>query len=728
MQMTSESLRVQFENEIASARSEFNITAESLRVSFENEISSARSEFSATAESMRISFESDIGSVRSEIGVQADRISLVVTSGSNPTIKAAQIVASVNNSGSSVLISADKILLDGNTTVGGMMSVSGGSLVVAGGIKSTGSVSAEHFYLGTGAIPTASLEYGVYNLQIVQSGNTYTLQKQSYSDTTWVDVGNFSRAVTSLGYAWGSGATVGQLTVTAYPQNYSTVLLGLVVDGSWTDQSFTGRVKYYEGQDDEQTYNTNVNFYGAVSSPTWNDNGMKYGDTYSGGIYKPTQRRVTVGVSITGHGTVVGQTFGLKQSGGKVLLWKDSSSGDSMAGVDLDVTLDTGSISGSGASGSRTVKAKAGNDEMDSATLTDYGDGYSAGRTVGRADMGVAYDSAYIVGQTTKKVVKVTVGGAAYVEPTLDVGSVTGSGTSGKRTVTLKIGAVNVTSSEITDYGDGYTAGRNDVTITKGSWSSGTISFTKSAGTASTKEVNLTAASTTWSGNTGSRVIWDGTAADSQHGVSTGYTVTVDATTRYKEGWKGCYDSMSTTATTSGTLNYGATASVVIKQTDKDGNEQTRVTKTYTAPADRWQDGYDNARLTYKYTQAEYDAALATVPSGYFNSATITFDGSRDLGSSDEGNDGAVTAAAKNGNTTLGSGSKTIHMGVGSWSSGKIGVTCRLDNSNGKCINRVYVSKPSVTGVRLVKTGGTYTVYGKVGGSSEIQLASGLSG
>ena len=81
-----------------------------------------------------------------------------------------------------------------------------------------------------------------------------------------------------------------------------------------------------------------------------------------------------------------------------------------------------------------------------------------------------------------------------------------------------------------------YTAGQNSVAITKGSWNRGQISFTKSAGTASTKSVQLTAAAATWSGNTASVVMWDGTAADVQHGVSTGYTVTVDATARYTAG------------------------------------------------------------------------------------------------------------------------------------------------------------------------------------------------
>ena len=85
-------------------------------------------------------------------------------------------------------------------------------------------------------------------------------------------------------------------------------------------------------------------------------------------------------------------------------------------------------------------------------------------------------------------------------------------------------------------YNAGVTDGKNAVTINKGSWSSGQISFTKSEGTASTKTVQLTAAAATWDGNTASVKMWDGTAADAQHGSDTGYTVTVDASARYNAG------------------------------------------------------------------------------------------------------------------------------------------------------------------------------------------------
>lgn len=56
---------------------------------------------------------------------------------------------------------------------------------------------------------------------------------------------------------------------------------------------------------------------------------------------------------------------------------RPSSSGANLFVISLDV----GSVTGSGASASRTVSAKAGNNVAASQVITDYGDGYSAGRS-----------------------------------------------------------------------------------------------------------------------------------------------------------------------------------------------------------------------------------------------------------------------------------------------------------------------------------------------------------
>jgi hypothetical protein len=95
----------------------------------------------------------------------------------------------------------------------------------------------------------------------------------------------------------------------------------------------------------------------------------------------------------------------------------------------------------------------------------------------------------------------------------------------------------SVTVDATSEYTSGETAGKNAVTINKGSWSGGTISFTKSTGTASTKTVMLSKGSTSWSGYTASVPIND---ASGSSAISTGYTVTVDAEAIYNAGWNAC--------------------------------------------------------------------------------------------------------------------------------------------------------------------------------------------
>ena len=80
-EMTSESLRIQFENDLASTRSGLEMTSESLRVQFENELASTRSEFQMTSESLRVSFEAGQSSLRSELQMTASSLRVSFESG-----------------------------------------------------------------------------------------------------------------------------------------------------------------------------------------------------------------------------------------------------------------------------------------------------------------------------------------------------------------------------------------------------------------------------------------------------------------------------------------------------------------------------------------------------------------------------------------------------------------------------------------------------------------------
>ena len=101
----------------------------------------------------------------------------------------------------------------------------------------------------------------VYTLWYMPNKTQLTLENSTPSTANgWLEVGTFSRAVTGYGYSWGNPKD-GRLTVTAQPQGYSAQLLGLVDGGgNWNGNTFTGKVKYYEGSDDETTYETGLTY------------------------------------------------------------------------------------------------------------------------------------------------------------------------------------------------------------------------------------------------------------------------------------------------------------------------------------------------------------------------------------------------------------------------------------------------------------------------------------
>ena len=245
LDMTAESLRVAFANDVASVRSEFSMTAESLRLSFDNDIASVRSSITVTAESLRSSFSNDISSVRSSISQQADRIDLVVEgTGENASVRRAAIQAAVVNSNgeleSSIKITADNIDIDGDTFAGYLQgtdivcetincdtldgtSCNFDTITVNSGISVDGNSIAN---------PIMSVTDPGY------SGNSKTVTF-THADGTEETV-TFSRA-TSLSGAW-SGATY---TVTASPQgNTNTDTVYQQIEGA-TNPNATAYAKMY---------------------------------------------------------------------------------------------------------------------------------------------------------------------------------------------------------------------------------------------------------------------------------------------------------------------------------------------------------------------------------------------------------------------------------------------------------------------------------------------------
>lgn len=150
-------------------------------------------------------------------------------------------VGSVSSTGAVSAGSYKLISPGGNDTVLSLKAVSFGGVT-------QGTIS----LMGSGSSNTLEIPDAVSNLQITLSGDTYTLQKKTFSNDTWANVGTFSRA-TSLSGAW-SGSTY---TVTASPQN-QTLVTALGVQIPANTSSGTATVKLVEIDRDDPTQTTDI--------------------------------------------------------------------------------------------------------------------------------------------------------------------------------------------------------------------------------------------------------------------------------------------------------------------------------------------------------------------------------------------------------------------------------------------------------------------------------------
>ena len=105
-------------------------------------------------------------------------------------------------------------------------------------------------FAGSGSPPSyTSVKSAIRELQITQSGNTYTLQKRAFNESSWVNVGSFSRAVSS--WTWGGGS--GKINITALPQN-QTQSINISVGGNTSitaNGSYTYTAYFENGDGDD---------------------------------------------------------------------------------------------------------------------------------------------------------------------------------------------------------------------------------------------------------------------------------------------------------------------------------------------------------------------------------------------------------------------------------------------------------------------------------------------
>jgi len=197
------------------ARSYIDQTASSINIAVAEAKSSAFSYIDITAQGIEQGVADTVAGLESVISQSATRIALVVTQkDGQDVVDAASIVLGINGqTGSYVKITASTIDLSGY-----VKATSLDTDYLKTWVGSADRLNVRALYVQNGTVPTSgnpnweNIKNSLYDVQVVQSGNTYTLQKKTWL-SDWVDVGSFSRA-TSLSGSW-SGRTH---KVTASPQ------------------------------------------------------------------------------------------------------------------------------------------------------------------------------------------------------------------------------------------------------------------------------------------------------------------------------------------------------------------------------------------------------------------------------------------------------------------------------------------------------------------------------
>ena len=244
--------------QVASAKSSLSSSIYQTASSIRSEVNAAKSSLYSsimqTATYVRTQVASAKSELSSSITVQSDRIDLVVEgTGTNAKIKPASIVSSINGSGSSVIISASHINLSGYVKAADITAD-----YISARLANFALLTSERGGISVYSVGTTSytqggvscyVPHGIWNLRITKSGNTYTLQRQRFSENDWVNVGSFSRAVSS--WTWGGGN--GKINVTALPQN-QTKPIKVSIDGPLTistNGTYTYTVDYENADGDD---------------------------------------------------------------------------------------------------------------------------------------------------------------------------------------------------------------------------------------------------------------------------------------------------------------------------------------------------------------------------------------------------------------------------------------------------------------------------------------------
>ena len=347
------------------------------------------------------------GTLSSRISQNAGQIALKVSAGDVAT----QLAVECNN----VSITGGNLTVDGyilatglSAAIANMGTVSVSGLTATGNISAGGSVIGSGVYVGTAA-PYTDLSSSISALQIQLSGNTYTLQYKKHNTADWQSVAQtFSRAVASWTLGWSGGT----FTAKANPQNQSATTVISQGTPEWEGTACTIPINGTDSTSPNVTYATGITAYVDAASKLEE---KSVSGVYAGQELTPSEgkigfSKVTVGALTEYH---LSEQWGSGNESNKLVISRSSTGSDSLTHT---ITAEAG-ISFSSNKFTASAKAKVDGTEKDN-------DSASTGT------LSLAFDN------------------------------LQGSGASAYRTVSLKEdSSVRMTSGNLTDYGDGYSAG-----------------------------------------------------------------------------------------------------------------------------------------------------------------------------------------------------------------------------------------------------------------------------
>ena len=567
---TASSIKIAVEDTVSGLQASILETASGIRTDVSAANSAIYSYIDQTASSIRIAVEDSASGLRAEIGVQADRIGLVVEgTGENASIKAAQIVAAVNDGASSVVISADHINLDGylkaTDITANFLDAKIAEIPVLHGTSASfsGSVRvASGLYLGSDPTDVSTnLIKAVIGVSVDDTTNTLTLTQANGTVT------NFRKAASAtIAGSWSGGS----FTVTGADNALSTHLTNT---GHWGNAA-NGEdpLKYYYKtyatiNSGAATYDTgNATEINASSIHTAGYDSAKLVGTWDG-------RTLTVAKSTTGNASL---TYSV--TAGHSITY-NSTSHKYVGTCNANVNA--------------TTRNTLNFDSGDQA----YQDGVTNGSS------GVKLVGAW--NGRTLTVSKSTTGDTSLTYSVTAGHSITYNSTSHKYTGTCNANVNATTRNTLNfDSGDqayqdgntaGYTTGWNAVTV------SSIAVYGSPAASASAITVRATAAN----GKTKDESI----------------NITTQRNNAYASGWAGCYGGVRLDSTTETTLGYGGSVTVYAQAFSTSGatsrtNVQSRKIK---APADRTVTAgisYNSTSHVYTATAYKDSSSASTKASG----------------------------------------------------------------------------------------------------------------